>query len=183
MVFVVCGKNADFLLFSMPKTKAQKKEIVENNLDVLKTSESVVFADFTGLKVNDLNVLRRSLKEKNARFSVIKKRLLGIVFGKNETAFEAKKMDGQVGVIFSKTDLVQTAGAAYQFSAKQKENFKILGGYDAKDKKFFDGEYVKMIGQLPSREALLGQLVGMVASPIRSFLYILNERSKQRVEN
>ena len=42
---------------------------------------------------------------------------------------------------------------------------------------------VKQIGQLPSREILLGRVVGMLVSPIRMFLYVLDQKSKQTVEN
>jgi hypothetical protein len=39
-------------------------------------------------------------------------------------------------------------------------------------------EDVVYIGKLPPREVVLAQLLGMLAAPIRSFLYILDEKSK-----
>ena len=47
---------------------------------------------------------------------------------------------------------------------------------------FFDAETVEKIGQLPSREILLAQLVGMLSAPMRIFLYVLDQKSKQTVE-
>ena len=35
-----------------------------------------------------------------------------------------------------------------------------------------------MIGKLPSREVLLAQVAGMLAAPIKMFLYVLNEKAK-----
>jgi ribosomal protein L10 len=41
-----------------------------------------------------------------------------------------------------------------------------------------DAAQVIYIGKLPPREVLLGQLLGMLASPIRSFMYLLDQKSK-----
>ncbi len=161
----------------MAKTKQQKIQAVEEGYNDLKNSETVIIADFTGVSVNDLNTFRKSLKEIGAGFRVIKKRLLNIIFKKEELPFEIEKFEGQTGVIFSPKDLIETAGVSYGFS-RIKDSFKILGGFEVKTKKFIEGAEVKAIGQLPSREILLGQLVGMIASPIRFFLYVLSEKSK-----
>ncbi len=162
----------------MAKTKAQKIKAVEEGLKKLKNSESVVFADFTGLKVNDLNVFRKSLKHLGISFEVLKKRLLKIIFEHEGLEFDVKKFEGQMGVILSPKDFLETAGVAFKLS-KQKEAFKILGGFDSKDKKFLDGEFVRKIGQLPSHEVLLGQLVGMLTVPIKKFMFVLNEKAKR----
>lgn len=166
----------------MSKTKAQKIQTVEKELKNLKQCESVIFADFAGLGVNDLNNFRKSLKSLDIIFRVIKKRLLKIIFEKEGIGFEPKTFEGQAGVVFSPKNLTETASAAYRFS-KNKDKFKILGGFDLKEKKFLDAEYVKMIGQLPSREILLAQLAGVLSAPIRMFLYLLSQKSKQTVEN
>lgn len=160
----------------MAKTKQQKIQAVQEGQKAFQKSESVIIADFTGVRVNDLNNFRKSLKEIGAGFSVIKKRLLNIILEK-ENFPKTGKFEGQTGVIFSPKDMVETAGISYKFS-KAKDAFKILCGFEVKDKKFMDGAEVKAIGQLPSRDILLGQLVGMIAAPIRSFLYVLNEKSK-----
>ncbi len=163
------------------KTKAQKIKAVEEGSKKLKESESVIFADFTGLKVNDLNIFRKSLKALGIGFEVLKKRLLKIIFEREGLELDVKKFEGQTGVIFSPKNFLETAGAAAKLS-KQKEAFKILGGFDLKDKKFLGGEFVKRIGQLPSREVLLGQLAAMLTVPIKKFMFVLNEKAKQTVE-
>jgi ribosomal protein L10 len=40
-------------------------------------------------------------------------------------------------------------------------------------------EEVLFVGQLPPREILLAQLLGMIAAPIKSFLYVLDQKSKR----
>ena len=54
-----------------------------------------------------------------------------------------------------------------------------MGGVQVAEKQFVPASDVIRLGQLPSREVLLGQLVGMLVSPIRSFLFVLNEKAKR----
>jgi len=162
----------------MPKTKAQKTKAIEQGLSDLKKSETVIIADFTGIPVNDMNTLRKVLKAIGAGFTVVKKRLLKLIFEKEGIEFDPKKFAGQTGVVFSPKDLVETSGAVYNFSKSKKDLFKILGGFDVKEKKFIEGGDVKRIGQLPGREALLGQLAFMLTIPIKKFLFVLNEKTK-----
>jgi large subunit ribosomal protein L10 len=159
-------------------TKAQKIKAVETGVADLQKSRSVIIADFTGITVNEINSLRRTLKSVGAIFRVVKKRLLKFVFEKEGMVFDPEKFAGQTGVIFSPKDLAETAGKVYEFAKTKKDLFKFLGGFDVKEKKFIEGAEVKRIGQLPSREVLLGQIVGMLAAPIRKFMFVLNQKGR-----
>lgn len=159
-------------------TKAQKKVQIEEGAQELKGSQAVVITDFTGLTANDLNAFRKSLFAMGASMSVVKKRLLKYVFEKEGMTFDPKQFEGQTGVVFSPKDMVETAGAVYQFS-KAHELMKVRGGFEVGEKKFIPAADVVRMGQLPSKEVLLGQLVYMLGSPIRSFLFVLNEKSKK----
>lgn len=163
----------------MATSKDKKIEQVEEGTLNLKGSQTVVFTDFTGLSVNAVNQLRKSLHSTQAVYQVIKKRLLKFIFKELGMDFDAKKFEGQVGVVFSPKDITETAQSVYKFSKAQKEILKILGGFDLADKKFIEGAEVKKIGQLPSREILLAQVVSTMVAPIRSFLYILGEKAKR----
>ena len=55
----------------------------------------------------------------------------------------------------------------------------LLGGYDIAKKEPFDGAQMIYIGKLPPREVILSQLLGILSAPIRSFLYVLDQKSKQ----
>lgn len=152
--------------------KEQKKQIVEREVLRLKNLRSVVFIDFAGVKAGDLNSFRRDVREVG-ELSVVKKRLLRVAFEKAGIDFNPEIFEAQLGTIFSGEDLQPVAALTYKF-----KEAKIIGGYDLSEKKFMPADEVIALGKLPSREVLLSQVVGMVASPIRSFLFVLNERSK-----
>ena len=159
-------------------TKEQKKQQIEESKDIIKNNKFLVFIDFTKTGVEDLKKLRRILRESGAKLKVIKKRLLNIAFKDGGFDFES-----QVGTVFSSSDIQDIASSVYKFSNEIKnKEFKILGGYDLSAKNFLDAEFVNMIGRLPSREVLLSQLLGVLQGPMKKFMYILDQKSKQTVE-
>lgn len=161
-------------------TKQQKTKQVEMGEELIKESSVIVFTDFTGVGVEDIKKLRATLKEAGAKFKVIKKTLMRVALKKMGIDFTPEQYDSQVGTIFSSKDISEVAGPIYKFGKeKEKAGFKILGAYDMVAKIALDGAMVKRIGQLPSREILLGQLVGMIAAPLKSFMFILNEKAKK----
>lgn len=157
-------------------TKQQKQSVIESAVASLKESQAVVFVDFAGVGVNDLNAFRRALRSAGARLEVIKKRLLKIAFEQAGESYDPTQFEAQAGAIFSKVSLLEAA----QVAVKNKL-VKVLGGYEMAGRRAVSGAEVVMLGSLPPREVLLGQLVGTIAAPVRSLLYVLSERSRQTV--
>ena len=160
------------------KKKAEKIQEVEERAKEVASSKTLIFTSFTKLPINELNELRKSLRQINAPFRIIKKRLFKRVLEKQNFDFEYGKEEGQAGIVFSPKDMLETSGVVYSF-AKSHDTLAIVGGVDGEEGKLVPAEYVIRLGQLPSREVLLGQLVGMLVFPIRSFLFVLNEKAKQ----
>lgn len=162
----------------MPKTKSQKAKQIEDAKEAFGKSSALVIADFTGLPANAMVSFRKSLREVGMAFKVVKKRLLKIVFSENKIGIDPEKLEGQTGLVFSPKDITETSQAVYKFYKDNKNHFKILGGVEIDSKKALTDNEVETLGKLPSKEVLIGQLVGMIAVPIRSFLFVLNEKSK-----
>ena len=169
------------------KTKAQKQEEVKKGEELLKGKDAVLLLDFSNVKTGDLKNLRKELKDAGNPLLVIKKRLLGVILKKE--GIEVKKEDAAVpvGAIFA-SNLEASAAAIYKFfktleTAKKIDpagaKKKMLGGYDLKTKSAISKETVLAIGMLPPREILLGQLLGMIAAPIKSLLYVLDQKAKR----
>lgn len=161
------------------KTKAQKTEQIKQAEQLLVKSRFLVFGDFTGLTVSGFQKLKKSLKASLNIFQVVKKRLLKIALKNQGIEFDPVQFDSQVVTLFSGQDLTDIAAPVYKFSKETKNVFKILGAYDLAGKKFLGADEVKFIGQLPPREVLLAQLIGMISSPIRKLLFVLNEKAKR----
>lgn len=167
------------------KSKLQKQEELKKAKSFLEQSNFLMFTDFSGIKAEDLRKLRGDLKKIGDKFFIIKKRLLGLIFKEKEINFDLKEHKLPVGVIFSK-DMEKTSSVVFKLlneiaaddKAKKKENIgKILGGYSLGDRSFVGRERIVFIGELPPREVLLAQLLGVMAAPIRSLLYMLDQRA------
>ncbi len=169
------------------KTRAQKEIELANARMLFEKSEALIFADFTKITAENLRKLRIELKKSNANFLVIKKRILSILLKEKGIDVDLKQFKTSVGTIFSEVDSEHIAGPTFKFfsgieipegEAKDIWIKKILAGYNITAGTAMNAEDIIYIGKLPPREVVLAQLLGMLAAPIRSFLYILDEKSK-----
>jgi large subunit ribosomal protein L10 len=162
------------------KTKQKKIEELDKGRGFLKGSQSLLFANLNGLPADNLRKFRRAMSEAGVNFFVLKKRLLGILLKEKGLEIDLKeKFAASVGTAFSSVPIQEVSAIAYKFfvSIGSKKKDELLGGYDFENKQFLSGEEVRYLGQLPSREVLLGQVMGGMISPLRAFMYILREKS------
>lgn len=177
MIFVYGLQGRFYML-----TKDQKKKQVELGSGLIKKSQSLIFADFSGVDTGSINKLKGALKKTGASFRVMKKRLLKLALKGVGIDLDPSQFEAQVGTVFSDGDLSSVAGAVYKFSkdlAKAKKDFKILGAYDLVDKSYLDLNQFTVIAKLPGREILLAQVMSGITGPLRAFIYILSELSKK----
>ena len=161
------------------KTRDQKKVIIAETQDMIKNSKNMMFVNFTGTGVEDIKELKKTLRPLGSTVRVVNKKLLRVSLEKSGVDFNPEQFETQLATIFSTADISDIAGPVYKFfKSKEKKGFDIYGAYDIKGKMFVDAIMTKAVGQLPSREVLLSQVVGVLAAPISMFLYILTERGK-----
>lgn len=159
----------------MPKTKQQKKEIVDSLKDKFGRSKSVVFTSFDGLGVKDNEELRKRLREQGSEYCVAKKTLLDIAF-KDMEDVSPKELSGRVAAIFGYEDEVAPAKTVSDFqketSDDNKEKIAFLGGI--LEGRFIDGEKVKDLAKVPSRQELYAKLVGSMNAPVSGLVNTLS---------
>jgi len=155
----------------MPKTRKQKEHSVQTLDEKLSQSKSLVFANFSGLKVKDATKLRRLCKAEGAVYEVDKKTLLKIAFEKSGiSGVDVKSLPGAVAVVYGLTDEVAPAKVLEQFS-KTNEAVKIIGGVI--ERKFISASEVIALAKLPSKQQLLAKLVGTINAPVSGFVNVL----------
>ena len=154
----------------MALTKLQKQKIISQLEEKVDKQKSIVFADFKGLKVKDLSNLRNQMKEKDCELKVAKKSLLSLIFKQKKIEVDIKKMTGEIVLGFGYKDEIMPFKALYEFS-KNNENLKILSGLIGKD--IINKDKSLELGQLPSKQELLGRLLGSIKSPISGLVNVL----------
>lgn len=159
-------------------TKTQKAKIVEELVDKFKRQKIAIFSDFHGVSVSKAQQLRRLLKKEQAEYRVAKKTLFDRALEANGFSLKTQEMKGEIGVAFGYGDETASAKTLFKFS-KRNDTFKILGGFlgtrTLSDKEVF------VLAKLPSRDVLLGQLLGALQSPMRGLVTVLQGNTKNLV--
>lgn len=162
----------------MALTKEKKQKSVKDIKESISKQKSMVFADFSGVNSKDLFKLRKDLKQSGCQLKVGKKTLIRIALGQSGVSFwnKIKKVvPGQLALVLGIKDEIAPSRISYQFS-KTNENFKILGGIF--EKRFIEKTKVLELASIPSRNELLGRLVGSLASSMASFVRVIDKISK-----
>jgi len=155
----------------MPKSKSQKEQTVKNLEETIQKSKSLVFANFSGLKVKAATQLRRLCKAEGVVYEVDKKTLLKIAFGKaGISGVDMKALPGSVAVAFGISDEVAPAKVLDMFS-KTNGAIKIIGG--VLEKKFVSAAVILTLAKLPGKQELLARLVGAINAPVSGFVNVL----------
>ncbi len=155
----------------MPKTKEQKKQIVDDLADKLAKFKSLVFTDYKGLTVAEASAIRKLAREQGAEYLVAKKTLIQLALDKaGFKDIDVKNMTGNLALVVGFEDEVAPAKLAANFT-KDHEALKLLGGI--MENKFIDLAQVEALSKIPSKVELLAKLVGSLNSPISGFVNVL----------
>ena len=156
----------------MAKTREQKEQTVSDLTTAFKSSKLAVLTDYRGLNVPAISELRSNLREVGISYTVAKNTLVKIALAAAEkNVYDTSGFAGPVGIAFGE-DEVEAARIVYEFS-KTNGALEILGAID-EDGKVLSKEEVMALALLPSREQLLGQVVGTIAAPLSGLVRVLN---------
>ncbi|MER3447027.1 MAG: 50S ribosomal protein L10 [Candidatus Dadabacteria bacterium] len=157
-------------------SKAQKQELVREFNERFRSNPSLFVVEYKGLSVKDMEKLRRHLKKAGADFRVTKNTLLKIA--SHETDVEKIKdlFDGPTAVAICREDPVSVA-RVFTESVKELPVLKLKGGIV--EGRIIGIDEVSKLSQLPSREVLLAQLLGLLSSPISNFMGTLMELQRR----
>lgn len=169
-------------------SKQEKIELGKQYSELFQNASSVFVMDYKGLTVKQIQGLRKSIKNANARFAVVKNSVLK--YGAEGSDVEKIKdlFVGPTAVAITEDDPVSVAKLFVE-SAKEFTQVTIKGGLV--DGSVVSEDQIKSISKLPSREVMTSQFIGMLNSPLRGFLctvknmqtkvvYAINEVKNQK---
>ena len=151
-------------------TRERKKEIIGSMVEKLRQRQIIIFTKIHGIPVEKAYELRKSLKREGGEYCVLRKTLLYRALQEEGLTVDSRTMHGEVGVALGYGDQVALAKLLVKFS-RDNDTFEILSGI-LKNKLIAKEDIVK-ISKLPSREVVIGQLVGVLQFPIRGLATVL----------
>ena len=170
----------------MPREK--KAQIIDELQQVFSECRVGIFTDYRGLSVAEMSGLRRSLRNSDIKYRVVKNTLARFAVeraGKNELV---SFFEGPVAIAFGYGDITEPARILAEYIRDSKTSLSIRGGFLG-DRVLTPGD-VETLATLPSREILLGKLlagmqspvitlISCLANPLRGVIGVLQARIKQ----
>lgn len=155
----------------MAKTLAEKKKMVEEIKEKLSEAKSAVLTDYRGLNVEQITELRRQLREAGVEYKVLKNTMVIRAANELEMEFLEEHLVGPTAIAFGIEDAVSPAKILSKF-AKDNKDLEIKAG--VLEGSLMDKDDIKNLADLPSREVLLGKVVGGMQAPISGLVNVLN---------
>jgi large subunit ribosomal protein L10 len=156
----------------------QKIDIVEKYTEKFKEAKSVYIADYSGIDVATVTDVRKKFRDQNVEYKVLKNRLAKISLNNAGITELDEHLKGVNTFVIGYDDPVAPAKIFEDFNKKQ-EVLKLKAVLF--EGKVFEAEQAKEIAKLPSREALLGQFVGMLQSPMTKLAATLSSSMQKMV--
>jgi len=151
--------------------REEKSATIQEIAAQIEASEAIFAVDYRGISVPQAAELRAKLREADASFRIVKNRLTKIAADNAGEERLAELLQGPTALAFVRGDTAQAAKAISTFN-KEHDVLTYKGGF--MDTTSLDAESFKAIALLPSREVLIGQFAGVVASPVTGVVRGLN---------
>ena len=155
-----------------------KKAVVAEVSAQVANAQTIVIAEYRGIEVTDLTVLRRKARESGVYLRVLKNTLVRRAVAGTEFAGLADQMVGPL--IYSvSADPVAAAKVLNDFAKTNDKLVLKAGSYAGK---VLDKAGVQALASVPSREELLSKLLYVMQAPVAGFVRALDALAKQREE-
>lgn len=154
-----------------------KNDVVNEIIDKVKSSESVILFSYQGSTVADLSALRRELRNSNSELKIYKNTLAKRALDELKINLDGF-LEGPNAIIFGK-DLLEPIKVISKF-AKENENLEIRVGIISGE--VADINVIKEYASIPSMEGLLTMLAGGMMEHVRNLSIGLNLYAEQLEE-
>jgi len=146
---------------------AEKSRTIEQAKEWYAKSSGVVFTDYKGLKVKELQELRANLRSKGGELHVLKNTLFRIAAGDYTAKLPADLHNGTTAFTFVYENEAAVSKALLDY-AKSSKKLIVKGGFFGG--KAFTATEVQALSELPSKEVLISMVIGLIASPISNLV-------------
>ena len=152
--------------------RPEKAFVVEELQDRFQKSPFLFVADYTGLNVAQFGDLRNRLVEAGARCQVVKNSFLQKAAAKVGLPDFSELLGGQTAVVTGEKDVCAAAKVVKKFAGETKK-FNVKVG--VLDNRLLNKTEIDALAEMPSKEVLQSQLLGLLQTPATNLVRLLNE--------
>jgi large subunit ribosomal protein L10 len=150
----------------------EKSEIISEIKELLESSTAVYLTDYHGINVEDISTLRTQFRNEGVRYKVFKNTLVKRALkesGKYDKI--AEHMTGMTGFAFTtKNPLAPAKIISKYFGDKEKLALKAC----YVEGEYFDGNQLKALATLPTKNELIAGIMGSLNSPVSGIVGAIN---------
>lgn len=154
-----------------------KQPVVKEISDLLEGVQSAVLVDYRGLTVEQDTKLRKELREAGVSYKVYKNTLINLAVQGTEFESLSQVLEGPTALAVSKDDATAPARILHNF-AKTAPALELKAGIV--EGSYYDADAIKAVAAIPSRDELLGRLLGSIKSPISNLARVLNQIAEKQ---
>lgn len=169
-----------------------KRQAVAELAELLRSSRAMAVADYRGLKVSDMQSVRRTLRDSGVQLTVAKNRLLKIAADEADRADLKPMLEGPTALATIDGDEAAMAKALADALRPYSRVVTVRGGMLGSQA--IDAAQLTQLATLPSRDVLLGKIAGGMAAPltgmagvlaanIRNLIGVLNAVADKKQQN
>jgi large subunit ribosomal protein L10 len=152
--------------------RPEKQDIVSDLANELNRSPFVLVTDYQHMNVNDFGELRNRLAQAGAQLHVVKNSFLKRAIATAGFPAVDDTLTGQTAVVTGEKDVAPVAKIVKSFAKEFKKAVLKIGLID---KAIVSAKELEQLADLPAREVLLAQLLGLLMSPATKLVRLLNE--------
>ena len=152
--------------------RPEKADIVKDLAQDLKESSFVLVTDYQHMEVDDFSELRKRLAAAGAEVHVVKNSFLKRAMADSGLTASNGELTGQTAVVTGEKDVAPVAKILKTFTKEFKKAMLKLGFIDRAQ---VATKEIEQLADLPSREVLQAQLLGLLLQPATKFVRLLNE--------
>ena len=152
--------------------RPEKASIVSDLSEKLNRSPFLLVTDYQRMKVDQFGELRNRLAPAGAEVRVVKNSFLKRAMADSGMPDVGDKLTGQTAIVMGENDVAPVAKILKLFAAEFKIAKLKIG---VVDKAVLSTSDVEALAELPSREVLLSQLLGLLLAPATRLVRVLNE--------
>jgi large subunit ribosomal protein L10 len=154
------------------KIQDEKAKAINELKEVFQSSTDFIFADYRGLTVEQITVLRKQLRGKGAQFKVVKNNFARIAFEQLSAPDVSAYLAGPTAVTVSPKDSNEVAKVLLEF-AKEAPALSVKGGLVGAS--VYDAKQMEAFSRLPGRLELISMLMSVMNGPARNLAAALND--------
>ena len=151
--------------------RPEKQLLLDEIKEKIDSADAMLFTRYSGLSANATCDLRRQVREAGGDMEMVRKRVLVKAAAAAGIELDLEALEGHIAVVFAGEDAVGPTKAIVKFEKESEKTIQVIGGRF--DGQMIDAASVKRISDLPDRDTMRSQLLGLFEAPMAQTLAVM----------